>query len=451
MQALGGSVGVALAGCAGVGDSDGSDGGNQTATGTTTGAGGKEITVLTAESDPKSKQVFSGAATEFKKQTGHTINFEYVSFENLTKRLASMIRGGNAPEIGSFTMANAASLYEQDMLAPIGDVIDDIGEVPENSIMTVDGTHYTSPHTIRIQNQTVRRDLLKEAGHEIPDSHMDIDWQTHEQWVSDVNALDSGTKGIGVTSAQTNKGTHEGVQYLWSNGVNIWGGPVGQVEVTLDQGKNRERAIEALEHVKTLHNHSPPASNWGWADVQQAFGTGQVADCQYSIGRILAAVKDNNPAWSEDTVPIETPYKQHKDSGAGTVAFISSFTLTKGAENLGVARDFLKYFYDSQYYVDFLHSVPFHNTPPLPGLLKSDRYRDHEVISSRPDILAFQENLLPRATSFILTADDGGLNPAAGSAYNNGTLGALLARVNVNDMDPAKAVDTTASELREQL
>jgi len=453
LKGIGGTAGGAVfAGCTGGeegnGDGNGGDAGDDSNGGTT--GGGRTVTVLTPESDPNTQAVYDAAAEDFESQTGNTVEFEYVSFEDLTERLSSMIRGGNPPEIGSFTMVNAGNLYEEGLLAPVGEVLDGLGDIPENSIMSVDGESYTVPHTVRIQSQTVRRDLVEEAGHGFPDSALDIDWETHEQWVSDVDDLGD-ARGIGVTSAQTNKGTHEGVQYLWSNGVDIWGGPTGNVEVRLDQGENREKAIETLEHVKTLHNHSPPASDWGWADVQQAFGTGQIGNAQYSIGRILAAVEDNNPQWSEDTVPMETPYNQHKESGAGTVAFISSFTLFNDGENLGVARDFLEFFYESDHYIDFLHTVPFHNSPPIPEVFQSDAYRDHEAISSRPDILEFQEELLPRTTSFLLTADDGGLNPAAGAAYNNGTLGSLLARVNVNDMDPGEAIDTTAEELRRQL
>jgi len=116
-----------------------------------------------------------------------------------------------------------------------------------------------------------------------------------------------------------------------------------------------------------------------------------------------------------------------------------------------VARDFLEFFYESDHYIDYLHTVPFHLTPPVPSIFESEEYRSNDVIANRPDVLEVQEKLLPRASSFLLTADDGGLNTAAGAAYNNGTLGSLLARVNVNDMDPGEAIDTTAEELRQQL
>lgn len=455
LKAVGSAGAIGLAGCSGNDNSgDGSGGSDQndnSGNGGTAGSGGNEITVLTAESDPRSQKVFSEAAKKFKQNTGNTVNFEYVSFEGFSERLSSMIRGGNAPEIGAFSMALMGNLYEQDLLAPIGDVIDEVGNIPPNSILSVDGTDYTIPYAVKIHTQDIRKDLLKEAGHEFPEDPLDLSWDTYKQWVSGIDGLENQTKGVGVVSAQTTKGTHEGIQYLWSNGVNIWGGPTDDVKVTLDQGKNRERAIEALNYVKSLHNHSPPASSWGWADVQQAFGTGQIGSCMYSIGRILAAVKDNNPQWSESVVPFETPYKQHKESGAGTVAFYGSFSLINKGKNLGIARDFLTFFYQSKYYIDYLHTVPFHLTPPIPSVFKSDAYRSNEVISSRPDILDIQEKLLPRATSFLLTADNGGLNTAAGAAYNNGTLGALLARVNVNDMDPGQAIDTTAEELRQQL
>jgi len=447
---------VALAGCSGGGGSD--DGGGETV-GDTDSDGGT-VTLITAETDPKTKEIFNQIGSEFSDQTGYELELNFANWGDYRQRVAQQVRSGNAPEVAMLQIDTFVPLYQQGQLAPITDttaeIEDSIGEFSDTSILTGDGETWTTPVSQKMHMTTYREDIFNQIGAEL-DLSVDefnqseresVTWSRFKDIVSRVNS-ETDLYGTLIASSQTSRGTYEALNQLWSGGVEIWSGPAGDTEVVLDQGQNKERAIRVCNYVNDLYNMGPNSVGWGWTDASQSYGTGQSASLQYSAGRIYQIVQESNPGYVENTNAFLNPYPEDVGKPETTaMKGISSMGRIKNSKNPEGGKEFMKFFYTSDYYIDYLHTVPFHLFPPTEGIAQSDAYQDHEFISNHLGILEFYQSLLDRTSPPVFTADDNGLNLPGGKAYANGTLGLLFARVNGEGMDPSTAIDRTAEDLR---
>lgn len=457
-----GIAGLSLSGCLGddssddsggnTPDGDGNDGG-----GATPGSGSEAsqtLVMLTAETDPDSQEIYEQMGQRWNEETGHSIEFEFSSFENLYSRLGQMIRGGNPPDLMQAATAGLAAVYQDDLLSPLGDTIaeieDTLGNVPEQLTLQADGEVWSMPYSQKLQTQTIRRDLLEEAGHEFPEDpadRFDRSWEQNLEWVRDIDE-NTGVRGIHVPTSRTTMGSAMAIQHLWSGGVTPFGGETGNVEVTLDQGKNFDRAVTVLEYLSENQQYAPEGADWSWADLQQAMSSGQIASCNYSVGRVYSVVQDVNPEWASEIMPYEIPRVDSSGSRAdGVTAFTSPVGLVtfEDAPNPDLAREYIKFFFSTDLYFEFLLTVPMHLSPPVPELFESEAYQNAE--KTRDDILETQRQLLPRASPMNITAD-GGFNPMAGPTYTEGTLGAMVGRVTIEGMDPEESVQQAADEIR---
>lgn len=450
LTGLGGAA-IGLSGC--MGDSGG---GNEQASPTSTGSGRRgKIRVFTSETSPESKEILNKLASNFQDETGTEVEYIFVSFSQAEERLASLIRSGNPPEVFMSSNNSMGPHVAGDRLAPVDQVIEDInesvGKIPDSTLLKLNGKNRVVPWANKIQTEVIRSDLVEQAGYTLPDpeNRINISYEDHLDWIRGIDNLeDKDARGIGLIIGETAKGHHDGLTWLWSNGVTAFDGKTGGIKVTLDDSTNKPRAVEALEYTKKLYNYSPNTTGWTFADSNQAYANGSIAEVLYSIGRTLPLLKKSNPEWTDSTVAIEPP--QNRVGSGTTWGAVSSLAIFKNSQNLKGAKEFAKFFMSDKLYMDFLHSVPLHTSPTIPELYNSDAYLDHPVINEHDDTLILQKQLLSRARQMAVTPS-GGYNPASGVAFGKGRLGGLLARVNLKGMDPEEAIDQTARELREDV
>lgn len=469
---LGGAASaVALAGCVGGDGGDGGgggtgdggggattagDGGSGTTAGddgSTGGNGGTEIRVLTSETAEASKAVHQDIKATFEEETDHTVSFEYVSFAEKIERLSTMIRGGNAPALADGNVSSVGAMFNEDLLAPMPEVRSNIeeqlGEIPDPMVLRSSGEPYMIPFAHKMQNQTVRKDLIRQTGNEF--SASDVGWDTHMSWVQTIHE-ETDAAGIGLAAGRTGKAHQDTLQYLWTNAVDVFEGPSDDIGVALDSGQNKSKAVEVLEYMDELWQYSPQQTGWTWGDAGEAYSSGAVSDVNYSVGRMMGLSIDKDQSWAPDEVGfVEPPFKSHKDDNRQMVTAPTGFGLIKQADNVEAGKDLLEHFMtynDGQLLIDFLHSVPYHLTPTIPGIFESDAYRENDLIQQRPDIIEKQKELLPVSASPGLTADDSGFNPISGPSYSEGVLGTMVEQVVAQDADPETAVTDAADEMR---
>lgn len=425
-----------LAGCSGNGGSNGSD----------------TISILASAASPAEKEVWNALTEDFEAENDYTVEWEYVSFGQHNQRLSSMIRGGNAPDLTSWNSASGGNAVVEDIAAPVTEVVDHVtqetgSEIQDRYLMSQDDEIWFLPNALYLHPQNIRGDLVSEVGYEF--HPQDITFEEHQNWVQDIDA-NTDTRGWGGSSAANNCGAQTTSSYLYQNGVDIYEGTTDNIEVIIDQGENKERTVEVLEHLNTVADTGPSGSSWSWGDLSGSFVSGTTSSINYPYGRILASSLDRDAPWAPDAVNYaEPPHGGRSEDERRALAALFGWTLVDQGENTDPAKEFLKFYFTSDHYVDFLHTVPLHYSPVLEHIWDSEEYLDNELIQQKPDVIEIQKESASRARVPALSGDGGSFNPLAAAANNNGIIGQMLADVLHNDTDPGEAVDTAAENTRD--
>ncbi len=451
LKASGAAVATAgIAGCSG------GDEGDQTGNGAN---GSKEITIVSYNSSSAAKDAWNSIAATYEEQTGNTVNMVYTGFTDVISTVSQMIRGGNPPDLVIANMNIGGSLYAEDQLAPLTDIVDDLyeGETPEETFITDgNGEVYVPVYSTTLHGLDVRRDLIEQVGGSVPD-----DWVNHDMGLSDFASwgeqLTSQTDtSLWAYASQANgRGAMQGMNLLFTNGVHVYGGSHGDFEVVLDDGQNRQRAIDVLSFFRdTLAPMSDGSPNYSWTDMQELYVNGGVASVNYGVGRMLTLL-DNRGKTDQfnATVPINQPHDNLRDDKGLVQQDHGTEMLLADAPNPDAAKEWIKTFHNSDGYIDFLHTTPFYKNPPTPEGMQNEAWQDNPIIQARSEIIDFHINLIEEgyAHPHAVAMGDGGVNLAHLQAYQAGEYGKMMQYVTVQNQDPATAVDTTADALREYL
>ncbi|MEM5789650.1 MAG: extracellular solute-binding protein, partial [Syntrophobacteraceae bacterium] len=178
---------------------------------------------------------------------------------------------------------------------------------------------------------------------------------------------------------------------------------------TMKVAFNSPATIKALEFYKSLYPFTPPGSEkWEYADTMKSFVSGSCAMTVY-FGRTLKNLEMFNPGILAKTGAFLPP----KGIFQRTVNPTQSIGVFGNSRNPEDGVKFLKFFFTSRHYVDFLWSTPGHSIPTLKS--KVNAWRKHELLKKYPEIM----NVLLRACEadigFSPTKPPG--NPVASPAW----------------------------------
>jgi multiple sugar transport system substrate-binding protein len=143
----------------------------------------------------------------------------------------------------------------------------------------------------------------------------------------------------------------------------------------LDDPKVREAAIKALTYPATAYKEGfvpPGAINWNDADDNNAFHAKQIVmDLDGTISTEVAVLSQGK---KEDYDDIVTMGLALSNDGKPVPSQANSATalIPKGAKNVEVAKEFLKYFIQPKVNNEWLKTGLGRNIPCMPSVVKSD-------------------------------------------------------------------------------
>ena len=142
----------------------------------------------------------------------------------------------------------------------------------------------------------------------------------------------------------------------------------------LDDPKVREAAIEMLTYPTTAYKEGyvpPGAINWNDADDNNAFHAQQIVmDIEGSLSGEVAIIKDEQANYHDIvTMPLALsndgkPVPAQQGSLCGLIP--------KGAKNVALAKDFLKYLIQPKVLNEYLKTGLGRNMPAMPAIVKND-------------------------------------------------------------------------------
>lgn len=458
---------TATAGCAGGGDDGGDGGGGTTDTqGGTVGNAGQEnveITIISGDISEAARSANKQITSSFKEKTGHSVTIDYQPGPDALNRISSMIRGGNPPELAVTGSQISAPLLGEGQLAPVGDLHDrlkdtQVGSIPKGMVVTnTDGEPVTVPYLNKAWGSCLHTHYLEEVGITPPQSieeRFDVDFETWSQWLE---AIDKGTDAAGYAFGYSSSSysAKDILQLLWGNGVVLWEGTApNDVELVLDKGDNRMRAVEAIDFlVEKILPYAIDGSNLTWSDANTGMAEGKFGMAGYTPGSVATTIHGGagKDKWIDTLMGIPKPQRRARPDGGRVRAAPQGFNFIKGSDHPEVARDYVTHYFTSDGFWTYINSRPLHNLPPTPSLMKTDKFRNNWFVERRPDEAEYILEIFERGAMLSSNLDPrlGGVNIAHAKMYTQGVLNTMMQEVILQDKGIEDALDSAASTIRE--
>lgn len=431
LGAVGATVGTGAAGCLG-GSGAGtrpratnqSQQGNQSQRGNT-------VTFL---NDRSARDVWEAAAEEFNSGSDYTVEITWLPKGTSTnEQVAQMQSAGNLPALIFETSADCYSETREGLTEPLTGVVDELGvEDPVN----IDSESYMVPVVANPLMMIYRSDIVEG------------DPRTREEWQSEAERIQNqeGQAAYGVAAGRTNAAATHMNQSLWNGGVDPYSGTGTNIEITLDEGSNRKRAIDTFEWLQGMNELGPQASGWGWSDFSGALIQESLVGWA-GLGLGVQEIQANRP----DLLPQFTAAPYPVASGQEPTQWWSYFEgiySYKNADNVEGGKEFIKFFLDSDYYYEFLRqTAPFSFPTSLEGI-QDNRYSRAEIYNTLPAYLEVVENNWDMMASVLNTGNNGAPNAIAANAYSQQLYGQAADQLLYGNRSPEETVNWLANQLR---
>jgi multiple sugar transport system substrate-binding protein len=334
---------------------------------------------------PEEDESIKKIVADYEKASGNTIELSIMPFAPQRQKIVSAVTSGVVPDLFWNNPGEIIALHAwDDKLVDVSDVVEtQKEEFTETALLNVNcynnvekkRSFYGVPLTMDVLPNHIWQPLVEKAGYKIEDIpktwdafydfFKEVQKKLRTQGVRNVYGL-----GLNVT---TNGGDPNNVfnYFLIAYG--------GQDIVTkdgklhLDDPQVKEAVIKALTYPATAYKEGfvpPGAINWNDADDNNALHAKQIVmDLDGTISSEVAIIHKEQDykdlvtmglALSNDGKPVP--------SQAGCVSCL----IPKGAKNVAVAKDFLKYLIQPKVNNEYLKTGLARRVPAMPSIVKGD-------------------------------------------------------------------------------
>ena len=328
---------------------------------------------------------FKKIVADYEKASGNTIDYSIVPYAPLRQKIVSAVTSGLVPDLFQNNPAEIIALYAwQDKLVDVSDVVEtQKEEYTETALLTVRCYNnvqkrrsvYGVPYTVGASMNHIWRSLVERAGYQMSD--LPKTWDAFYDFFKKVQKKlrAQGMRqvyGLGFQLATVGGNSNA----RFNDFVIAYG---GQDIVTKDgklhlvDPKVRKAAIEALTYPTTAYKDGfvpPGAISWNDFDDNNAFHAKQIVmDIEGSLSTEVAII--NNQQDYNDIVVMGLPLSNEGKPVPAQQGSLCGL-IPKGAHNVAVAKDFLKYLIQPQVLNELLKTGLGRNLPAMPTIVKRD-------------------------------------------------------------------------------
>lgn len=380
-----------------------------------TGAWAQKLTFWHSYTQPSRIEAIDRIVDAFEAaHPGVTIEVEIVPFASFYQRWTSAWTAGTLPDVSTAVLTQAVLMAEAGVTQPVDDLVESMGGrgvfLPKPiETLTYKGATIGLPHYSHARLLWYRKDLFEAAGVKVP--------ETWEELKAAAVALNQPPARYGM-SIPLAKGGPARI-YLWHLIIGAGGrmlGPNG--EVSIDSQPVRDAVEFMLDLYRTV---SPQGSiTYGTNDNKNAFFTGRSAmiiESPFIIGEAA-----EQAAWFSPErlagVPVPTnggPQPWMND----TLVLV----LMKDSKNAELAKEFLRFMFEEEQYVPFLHSMPGGQLPTLRAVAEGEAFYEHPLVR---DFASSLQHALEGVANGTPVGMESGTNPWAGVIDGEDVLAELL-------------------------
>jgi multiple sugar transport system substrate-binding protein len=336
---------------------------------------------------PEEDTSFKKVVADYEKASGNKIDLSIIPFAPGRQKIVAAMTSGIVPDMFTNNPAEITAIYAwDDKLVDVTDVIDtQKEEYTETSLLntycynnvTKKRSFYGVPYTTATLPNHVWRPLVEKAGYKIED--IPKTWDAYYDFFKEVQKKlkSQGVRnvyGLGLNVTTNGNDPNNVFNYF----LIAYGGQdivTKDGKLHLDDPKVREAAIKALTYPAMTYKEGfvpPGAVNWNDADDNNAFHAKQIVmDLDGTISTEVAVLSQGK---KDDYDDIVTMGLALSNDGKPVPAQANSATglIPKGAKNVEVAKEFLKYFIQPKVNNEWLKTGLGRNIPCMPSAVKND-------------------------------------------------------------------------------
>lgn len=298
------------------------------------------------------------AADDFMKENPDVkITIETFSWSDFETKWTTGLASGSVPDMSTALPNQMVEMIDAEAIVPLDDLIDRMGrdrffEAPLREA-TYEGQTYAVPIYSHAQVMWYRKDLLKNAGIEVPTT-----WDELYEAAKKLNSAD-------VYGCSVPLGLNDmmGTRYL-----NFYVRSAGETLLKDDGTANltSQAAIDGINYwVKMYKEVSPKDSiNFNVLDQATLYYQGKNA-FDFNSGFQIGGVQTNSPDLMEQIDCAALPTIKKGDAPVNGETSNIPMVVWKNSKHPEVCKAFMEYLYEPTRYVEFLKSVPVGMLPAL--------------------------------------------------------------------------------------
>jgi len=333
---------------------------------------------------------FNRTVAEYEKASGNTIDASLVPFAPLMQKIVSALTSGDVPDVLTHDIADQAVVPQNswnDKLIDLTDVIDTQKERYHPTALlasryynnvTKQRSYYYVPYKTAVLPFHVWNSMVEKAGFKMSNAPKTWDafWDFFKPMQKELRG--QGRRGLYSLGLQpTTTGPADGNNtfhhFMIANGGN--GIVTKDGKPHLDDPQVKEAVIKSLTYITTAYKEGyvpPGALSWNDADDNNAFHAKQmIMDLDGTISTEVALFHKKEEY--DDIVTLGLPLDNAGKPMPAELGVGGCF-IPKGAKNVEVAKEFIKYFIQPNVVNAFLKQGLGRWLPPMPELVKNDPF-----------------------------------------------------------------------------
>jgi multiple sugar transport system substrate-binding protein len=404
---------------------------------------------------PEEDAAIKKVVADYEKASGNKIDLSIIPFAPQRQKIIAAMQSGIVPDLFPNNPGEIIALYSwDDKLVDVTDVVEtQREEYTEAALLT--GLCYNSvekrrsfygvPYQQAVLPNHVWRPLVEKAGFKIDD--IPKTWDAYYDFFKEVQTKlrAQGVRNVyGIGFQVTTNGVDPDA--LFNSFLLAYGGQdivTKDGKLHLDDPKVREAAIKALTYPAAAYKEGyvpPGAINWNDADDNNAFHAKQIVmDLDGTISTEVAVIHKE-----EDYNGIVTMGLPLSNDGkpVPSLAGVGCGLIPKGAKNVEVAKDFLKYLIQPKVVNERLKAGLGRFLPAMPSVAKNDPFW---LDPKDPHVVAYVKQGLfgPTVPNFWV------FNPAVAQVQNEHVWSAGWIDIMKEDMTPQLAAEKAFKRVEE--
>jgi multiple sugar transport system substrate-binding protein len=338
---------------------------------------------------PEEDAAFKKIIEEYQKQTGNTIDYSLIPFAPLMQKIVSAITSAEVPDLISHDINDQVVVPQNawdDKVVEVSDVIDTqkseyhptvyLATQYYNNVSKRRGG-YLIPYKTAVLPFHVWTQLVEKAGFKLSDAPKTWDafwdfFKPMQAKLRDAGMRNVYSMGLQCTTTGPADGNNMFHHFLIANGGNNIVTKDGKVH--LDDPQIKEAVIKSLTYITTAYKGGfvpSGALSWNDADDNNAFHSKLfVMDLDGTISTEVA-IKDQ--AERDQVATMGLPNKNDGTPMTAELGVGGAF-IPKGAKNIEVAKDFMKYLIQPKVVNNYLREGLGRWLPAMPSLVKTDDF-----------------------------------------------------------------------------